>query len=127
MLTPRNSCLTATKIHLVKLNEHFAASSWPSTFFVDVRCSSQVTLVSRMSSSPLATSSSGSLEACRMLRVDADGSTVRLYPDLLNFYRCSSWSRKVDLFFLRDLALVKLRRKVFCVEYVWGRSYLPVM
>ena len=40
MLAPITSCLAATKIHLAKLNERFAASSQLRTFNVDVRCSS---------------------------------------------------------------------------------------
>ena len=60
MLTPRYSCLAATKIHIAKPNERSAASSRLITFNVDVRCSSQVNLVIRMSYSQLGTSSSGS-------------------------------------------------------------------
>ena len=43
MIIPRNSCRAATKIHFVKLTESPAASSYLSTFNVDIRCSSQVT------------------------------------------------------------------------------------
>ena len=76
MIIPGNSCLAAPKIYLAKLTDRPAASSRLSTFNVNVRCSSQVTLTIRMSSSQLATSSSGSLGVCRMIRVNADGSTV---------------------------------------------------
>ena len=37
MLTPRNSCLAAPKIHLAKLNEHSAASNRLNIFNADVR------------------------------------------------------------------------------------------
>ena len=54
-----------------------------------------MTLVIRVSYSQLATSSFGSLGACRMIRVNADGSTVRPHPVLLTSYSCLSVSRKV--------------------------------
>ena len=76
MIIPRNSCLAAPKIYLAKLTDRPAPSSRMSTFNVNVRCSSQVTLAIRMSSSQLAMSSSGSLEVCRMIRKNADGSPV---------------------------------------------------
>ena len=83
MVIPRNSCLAAPKIHLAKLTDRPAASSRLSTFSVEVRCSFQVTLAIRMSSSQLATSSCGSLRACRTIRVNADSRTVRPYPALV--------------------------------------------
>ena len=93
MIIPRNSCLAAPKIHLAKLAERPAASSRLSTFMIEVRCSSQVTLAIRMSSSQLVTSSSGSLRVFRTIRVSADGRTVRSYPVLLlNSYGCPSGS-----------------------------------
>ena len=62
VITPRNSCLAATTIHLAKKTERPAAiSSRLSTFNIGVRCSSYVTLVIRMSSSQLAMTSPGSL------------------------------------------------------------------
>ena len=70
MIIPRNSCLIA------KLTDRPAPSSRMSTFNVDDTCSSQVTLAIRISSSQLATSSSGSLEVCRMIRRNAGGSPV---------------------------------------------------
>ena len=51
MLTPTKSCFDAPKTHFAKLNERSADinSSRLSTFNVDVRYSSQVTLVIRIS------------------------------------------------------------------------------
>ena len=97
MIIPRNSYLAAPKIHLAKLTVRPAASSRLSTFSVEVRSSSQVTLAIRMSSSQLATSPSGSLRACRVIRVSADGKTVRPYSVLLSSYDFPSGSRKTVL------------------------------
>ena len=80
MSIPRNSCHAAPKIHLAKSTDRPAASSRLSTFVIEVRYSSQVTLAIRMSSSQLATSSSGILMAFRTIRVNVDGRTVRPYP-----------------------------------------------
>ena len=41
------------------------------------------------SSSQLATSLSGSLRACRTIRINADGSTVKPYPALIKFVQLS--------------------------------------
>ena len=94
MIIPRNSCLAAPKIYLAKLTDRPAASNRLSTFIIEVRCSPQVTLAIRMSSSQLVTSSSGSLRAFRTIRVNADGRTARPYPALSNSYSCPSGSRK---------------------------------
>ena len=98
IILPRNSFLAAPKMHLAKLSDKPAASNRLSTFIIEVRCSSQVTLAIRISSSQLATSSSGSLRAFRTMRVNADGRTVRPYPALLNSYSCPSGSRKAVLY-----------------------------
>ena len=98
IVIPKNSCLAAPKMHLAKLTDKPAASNRMSTFIIEVRCSSQVTLVIRMSSSQLATSSSDSLRAFRTMRVNADGKTVRPNPALLNSYSCPSGSRKAVLY-----------------------------
>ena len=97
MIIPRNSCLGAPKIHLAKFTDRPAASSRLSTFIIGVRCSSQVTLAIRISSSQLATSSSGSRRAFRTIRVNADSRTARPYPALLNSYSCPPGSRKAVL------------------------------
>ena len=98
IIIPRNSCLAASNMHVAKLTDNPAASNRLSTFIMEVRCSSQVTLAIRMSSSQLATSSSGSLRAFRTMRVNAGGRTVRPYPSLLNSYSCPSGSRKAALY-----------------------------
>ena len=90
IIIPRNSCIAAPKMYLAKLTDKPAASNRLSTFTVEVRCSSQVTLAIRMSSSQLATSSSGSLRAFRTMRVNADGRTAIPYPALFNSYSCPS-------------------------------------
>ena len=77
IIIPRNPCLAAPKTHLAKLTDRPAASGRLSTFINKVRCSSQVTLAIRISSSQLATSSSGNLRAFRTIRVNANGRTVR--------------------------------------------------
>ena len=84
IIIPRNSCLAAPKMHLAKWTDKPAASNQLSTFMIEVRCSSQVTLAIRMSSSQLATSSSGSLRAFRTMRVNANGRTVEPYPARLS-------------------------------------------
>ena len=53
MIIPRNSCLAASNIHLAKLTDRSAASSRLSTFIIEVRCSPQVTLAVRISSTQL--------------------------------------------------------------------------
>ena len=98
IIIPRNSCLAAPKMHLVKLTYKPAASNRLSTFIIEVRYSSRVTLAIRMSSSQLATSSSRSLRAFRTMHVNADGRTVRPYHSLLNSYSCPSGLRKAVLY-----------------------------
>ena len=98
----RNCSLAGPKIHLAKLTDS-PASSWLSTFIVEVRCSFHMTLAIRMPSSQPATSSSGSLRACRMVRVNVDGSTVRPHAAHLNSDSCSSDRERPSCFCLFPL------------------------
>ena len=97
MIIPRNSCLADQKTHLAKCTDRPAASSRRSTFIIEIRWSSHVTLAVRMSSSQLVTSSFGSLRSFCTTRGNTDGRTVRPYPTLLNLYSCPSGSRKAVL------------------------------
>ena len=59
-----------------------------------------MTLATRMPSSQPATPSSGSLRACRMVRVNANDSTARPHAALLNSYSFLSGSRRPFCFWL---------------------------
>ena len=57
-IIPRNSWADAAKLHLAKFTDRPAVFSFPNTLCMVSRCSSQVVLVMRMSSSQLTTDSS---------------------------------------------------------------------
>ena len=122
IIIPRNSCLAAPKMHLAKLTDKPAASNRLSAFSIEVRCSSQVTLAIRMSSSQLATSSSGSLRTFRTMRVNANGRTVIPHPALLNSYSYPSGSRKAVLYLSFSAILTWWEPDA---KSIWVNSFFP--